>query len=116
MPLGVPIGFSGFFSREGSSVFSAQLFSESGGWRFSVISAIGVSGTSEPNEECFLFAMRTAFFSIIGDSAMAEQVARATTQLLLLIPSHFPGLRVFPGDVSRVVQVQQQPLAAIQKS
>src|SRR6266852_3813794 len=44
-PVGAPIGRSGDFSSVGASVFSAQFFSPSEGWRFSKTSAIGVSAT-----------------------------------------------------------------------
>jgi len=43
--VGAPMGFSGDFSIVGSKVFSAQSFSESEGWRFSLTSPIGDSVT-----------------------------------------------------------------------
>jgi hypothetical protein len=39
------MGRSGDFSSVGASVFSAQFFSASDGWRFSNTSAIGLSAT-----------------------------------------------------------------------
>ena len=42
-PVGAPMGFSGDFSSEGASVFSAQFFSDCDGWRFSNTSEIGLS-------------------------------------------------------------------------
>src|SRR5437764_13441704 len=63
-PVGAPIGFSGAFSREGRSVFSAQRFSESDGWRLSVTSEIGLSETVGR----FFSAISTL---MIGDALMA---------------------------------------------
>src|SRR5713101_2741904 len=75
MPLGAPIGLSGFFSNAGSSVFSAHCVSEAEGWRFSVTSAIGVSETSESVEECFLSAIWLLSRFDHRRGAAAEQVA-----------------------------------------
>src|SRR5215469_10916473 len=44
-PVAPPIGFSGFFSSVGASVFSAHCFSDSEGCRPSKISWIGDSAT-----------------------------------------------------------------------
>src|SRR5579864_9050046 len=46
-PVGAPMGFSAPFSSDGKRVFSAHFFSESEGWRFSVISEIGFSEIEE---------------------------------------------------------------------
>src|ERR1700730_5252884 len=59
-PVGAPIGRSGFFSSVGASVFSAQFFSTSEGWRFSKTSAIGFSATCGWSEgRDGFFGMRT---------------------------------------------------------
>src|SRR5271166_2440500 len=60
VPVGAPMGRSGDFSSVGASVFSAQFFSASEGWRFSKMSATGLSAT----DGCFncedgFFSMRT---------------------------------------------------------
>src|SRR5271165_767774 len=56
VPVGAPIGRSGDFSSVGASVFSAQFFSASEGWRFSKTSATGLSAICGFNG---FFSMRT---------------------------------------------------------
>jgi hypothetical protein len=54
-PVAAPMGFSGDFSSDGKSVFSAHRFSESEGCRSSVTSEIGLSETwlLETDEDSF---------------------------------------------------------------
>src|SRR5713226_5697748 len=60
VPVGAPIGRSGDFSRVGRSVFSAQFFSASEGWRFSKTSAMGLSATC--GLDGFFSGMRTLVY------------------------------------------------------
>src|SRR3981081_620623 len=60
VPVAAPIARSGALSRVGKSVFSAQFFSPSEGWRFSNTSATGLSATC--GLEGFFSGMRTLVY------------------------------------------------------
>src|SRR5580700_6841548 len=125
VPVGAPIGRSGAFSRVGASVFSAHCFSAWEGWRPSNTSAIGFSATC--GRAGFLSAMNTpssfddrrargepqggrrSQLGLYGDSMFRNVVCKVWTRQL-------PCFGVFPGYISRVVQVQEEPLASIEKA
>ncbi len=109
MPVGAPIGRSGVFSSVGPSVFSAQSFSLAEGCRPSKTSLIGLSATRG-----FLSAICILLHSMIEDwelpRKLAFQLARAGGRL-----RQFPRFGVFPGNVYRVVEVQQKAFAAVKE-
>src|SRR5258708_15282805 len=89
VPVGAPIGRSGDFSRVGKSVFSAQFFSASEGWRLSNTSAMGLSATC--GLDGFFSGMRTCSVVMIGKPARGskadqslETTGRSGIQGLLL--------------------------------
>src|SRR5260370_23700515 len=143
-PLGAPIGFSGDFSRAGSSVFSAHCFSDSEGWRFSTTSEMGVSGTNEFLLSAMVLlstfdhrrrvakgqAKRATARSVKRFVALLKRRSRATSLrkrvrtevacnvsgLSRLLARDLPSLRVLPGNVNRVVKVEQKTFSAVKKA
>src|SRR5258708_669893 len=75
VPVGAPIGRSGDFSRVGKSVFSAQFFSASEGWRLSNTSAMGLSATC--GLDGFFSGMRTCSVVMIGKPARGSKTEQS---------------------------------------